>query len=222
MGMKLKLISENPMGFNDFEIVEEQSNRNAPSSLYVQGPFIGCNQKNKNGRYYDMDNTRMEVNRYIQEMVKENRALGELNHPSSAEVNLERACHMVVELREEGNSFFGKSKVLGSTPMGAVLKGLINEGVKVGMSTRALGSLKESSDYNIVQNMHLIAVDAVADPSYSSAFVNGILESKSYIIESDGRFQELYDDFESSLIKLPKKEMEAYLFEQVMKFINAI
>jgi hypothetical protein len=140
MALKLKLIAENPDVFDNFEVIEEQSNRNSASNLYVKGPFIGCNQINKNRRMYKMDDTRNEVQRYVNEMVTPGRAMGELNHPSSADVNLERACHLVTELSEVDDYFIGKAKVL-STPTGQILRSLINDGVKIGMSTRALGQL---------------------------------------------------------------------------------
>jgi Prohead core protein serine protease len=221
MALKLKLIAENPQHFEDFEYLLDEANRDSPSTLYVKGPFIGCNQTNKNKRRYDLNDTRNEVQRYINEMVSPGRAMGELNHPSSADVNLERACHLVTELFEVDNSFHGKAKVL-STPSGQILRSLINDGVKVGMSTRALGSLHEQSGYSLVQNMHLVAIDAVADPSYPKAFVNGILESKSFVVEQDGTYEELYDNFEKSIKTLPRKDVDQYLREQIIKFISAI
>lgn len=219
--LKLKLIAENPDLLERFEIVEEQDNLKKGSSLYVKGPFIGCNQVNKNRRMYNLDDTREEVNRYINEMVAPGRAMGELNHPSSAEVNLERACHLVTELYEEDNAFYGKAKVL-STPMGQILRALINDGVKVGMSTRALGSLQEESSYNLVKNMRLVAVDAVADPSFPKAFVNGILESKQWVVSDNGKYEEIYENFEKSIGKLPKHDMGNYLKDQILKFINSL
>jgi hypothetical protein len=221
MALKLKLIAENPELLERFEIVEEQDNLKKGSSLYVKGPFIGCNQINKNRRMYNLDETREEVNRYISEMVAPGRAMGELNHPSSAEVNLERACHLVTELYEEDNAFYGKAKVL-STPMGQILRALINDGVKVGMSTRALGSLQEESSYNLVKNMRLVAVDAVADPSFPKAFVNGILESKQWVVSDNGKYEEIYENFEKSIGKLPKHDMGNYLKDQILKFINSL
>lgn len=141
---------------------------------------------------------------------------------NSPEVNLERSCHMVVDLKEEDNNYWGKSKIL-TTPMGMLLRSLINDGVKVGMSTRALGSLEEdASRGNVVKNMHLVAIDAVADPSYPKAFVNGILESKSWVLNKNGDFQELYEDFEKTISHLPKKEVNAFLKEQIIKFINSL
>jgi hypothetical protein len=221
MALKLKLIAENPDVFDNFEVIEEQSNRNSVSNLYVKGPFIGCNSVNKNKRMYKLDDTRTEVQRYINEMVLPGRAMGELNHPTSADVNLERACHLVTELTEVNDYFVGKAKVL-STPTGQILRALINDGVKVGMSTRALGQLMENNDYNLVQNMHLVAIDAVADPSYPKAFVNGILESKTYVVEQDGSFEEVYENFEKSLKTIPKHDIESYLRKQIIKFINSI
>ncbi len=219
--MKLKLIAENPDLFDSFEYIEEQANLKGQSTLYIKGPYIGCNSVNKNKRMYGLDDTRKEVSRYINEMVVPGRAMGELNHPSSADVNLERACHLVVELKEDDNFFWGKSKIL-STPCGQIMRSLINDGVKIGMSTRALGSLKEQTDYNMVQNMYLVAIDAVADPSYPKAFVNGILESKTFVMESDGKFEELYDNFEKSISKLPKKFTDEFLRAQVLMFINSL
>jgi hypothetical protein len=221
MALKLKLIAENPDVFDNFEVIEEQSNRNSVSNLYVKGPFIGCNSVNKNKRMYKLDDTRTEVQRYINEMVLPGRAMGELNHPTSADVNLERACHLVTELTEVNDYFVGKAKVL-STPTGQILRALINDGVKVGMSTRALGQLMENNDYNLVQNMHLVAIDAVADPSYPKAFVNGILESKTYVVEQDGSFGEVYENFEKTIKTLPKHDIESYLRQQIIKFINSI
>lgn len=219
--LKLKLMAENPDVFDNFEILEEQSNLKGQSTLYVKGPFIGCNQVNKNKRLYGLDDTRKDVQRYISEMVLPGRAMGELNHPASADVNLERACHLVTELVEEGDSFFGKAKVL-SSPCGQILRSLINDGVKIGMSTRALGSLREGKGFNTVENMYLVAVDAVADPSYPKAFVNGILESKSFVIDQEGRFEEMYENFEKNISKLPKKEVDTYLRAQIVKFIQSL
>jgi len=226
--VKLKFISENPNPemFKDFEVsyVEEQKNltSEAKPSLYISGPMIGCNSVNRNNRMYDLAETKSEVDRYIAEMVQPKRAMGELNHPECAEVDLERACHLVTDLKLEGDTYHGKSKVL-STPTGLILKSLIEDGVQVGMSTRALGTLEENSGgYNKVKNMRLVAIDAVADPSFPKAFVNGILESKSYVLDSAGGFECVYDEFEKRISTLPVANKEEYLKEQIIKFINAI
>ena len=150
--------------------------------------------------------------------------MGELNHPTSAEVDLERACHMVTDLWCEGNMFYGKSKVL-STPCGQIVKSLINDGVKVGMSSRALGQLSEEKTrpgVSRVSEMRLVAVDCVSDPSCPKAFVNGILESKQFVLAKDGRWEESYDTFEESIKTLPKKELNDYLRDQIIDFLDKI
>lgn len=222
MALKLKLISENPDYFENFEIIEEQSNRNSSSNLYISGPMIGCNMRNKNGRWYDLEETSKDVDRYIQEMVSPGRAMGELGHPNSPEINLERSCHIVTELHRTEDGYNGKAKVL-STPMGQLLRSLINDGVKVGVSTRALGQLEEDSQRgNVVKNMYLVAIDAVADPSYPKGFVNGILESASFLMDHDGRFEPIYENFGNSIKTLPRKDVDSYLRKQIINFINSI
>lgn len=206
----------------EFEYIVEEKNSKEPSTMYVRGPYMGAETVNKNKRRYNLSNMKSEVDRYIQEMVKTKRSMGELNHPASAEVNPERACHLVTEMWQDGNVFYGKSKIL-STPMGQIVRSLINDGVRVGMSSRALGKLtEEGGGINRVDDMRLIAVDCVADPSFNKAFVNGILESKQFVVNSRGDFEETYENFEQSLNSLPKKDVEMYFMEQVLSFINEI
>ena len=218
--MRLNLLVEKPIK-EEFEYIYEEQNRNSPSSLFIRGPYMMSEDVNKNNRKYPKHELQREVKRYTEEMIKTQRAMGELNHPASADVDLERACHLVTEMYEDGNVIVGKSKVL-STPCGLIVKSLINDGVKVGMSSRALGTLEEGSDYNTVRNMKLIAVDCVADPSCPKAFVNGILESKQFVLAEDGKFEELYTKFEKNISNLPKKEVEKYLTEQILKFISKL
>jgi len=218
--MALRLLVETPAPQEQFEYILEEKNPKEPARLYIQGPYMVCNEVNKNQRIYEKDDMHREVNRYIKDMVKTQRAMGELNHPTSAEVNLERACHMVTDLKFEGNNVMGKSQVL-STPMGQIVRSLINDGVKVGMSSRALGKLNEGSGgINRVSDMRLIAIDCVADPSCPSAFVNGILESKQFILNQNGKLEEIYANFENSLKNLPVRELQAYLKEQIVTFFK--
>ena len=163
----------------------------------------------------------MEIETAIEEMVTPGRAMGELNHPTTADVDLERACHIVTELTQDGNVFYGKSKVL-TTPCGQIVRSLINDGVKVGMSSRALGTLEESSDHSTVKNMKLVAIDCVADPSYPKAFVNGILESKQWVLVDDNRYEEVYENFEKSIERLPKKDVDTFLRDRILSFIKSI
>jgi hypothetical protein len=221
MSLKLNLLVEKPVIDDSFEYIVEESNRNTPATLYIKGPYMMAEGINKNKRLYPIDELRLEVNRYNDEMVKPGRAMGELNHPTSADVDLERACHVVTEMYEDNNVFYGKSKVL-STPCGLIVKSLINAGVKVGMSSRALGTLEESRGCNVVRNMKLVAIDCVADPSFPKAFVNGILESKQWVLANNGKFEEAYDTFEKTINTLPRKDLDAYLREQILNFINKI
>jgi len=221
MSLKLNLVVEKPDISDEFEYIEEEVDRNSPSNLYIKGPYMMAEGVNRNNRLYPLEELERETQRYIEEMVKPGRAMGELNHPTTADVDLERACHMVTELTQDGNVFYGKSKVL-STPCGQVVRSLINDGVKVGMSSRALGTLEEGSEHSTVKNMKLVAIDCVADPSYPSAFVDGILESKQWVVTDDNRYQEVYENFEKSLQRLPKKDVDSFLRERILSFIKSI
>jgi len=215
------LVVEKPDVTDEFEYIEEETNKNSPSNLYIKGPYMMAEGVNRNNRLYPREELEREVARYNEEMVVPGRAMGELNHPTSADVDLERACHIVTEITQDDNVFYGKSKVL-TTPCGQIVRALINDGVKVGMSSRALGTLEEGSNHNTVKNMKLVAVDCVADPSYPKAFVNGILESKQWVLADDGKYEELYDNFEESVSKLPKKDIDRFLTERIISFINKL
>jgi hypothetical protein len=199
----------------------DEKNRNSPSNLFIYGPFLMANEANKNKRIYPLEEMVREVDRYTKEMISGCRSTGELNHPQSPEINLERICHMVTELKQNDNIFEGKSRVL-STPMGQIVKSLIQDGVKLGVSSRALGRLDEDGSYNRVSDFRLVAVDVVADPSVPTAFVNGILESKQWVLSENGSFEPLYDKFEKKISSLPKQNKDIFLKEQVIAFINAI
>lgn len=220
--MSLKLIVEKPAPEEEFEYILEEKDRNSPATLYIKGPYMMAENYNRNNRLYRLEEMVSEVKRYSSEMIKTNRALGTLNHESSAEVNLDRVCHIVTEMSQDGNIFHGKSKVL-STPCGHIVRALINDGVKVGMSSRALGQLEEASGgKNIVKDFRLISIDCVADPSFPKAFVNGILESKQWVLGESGQFEEVYADFENKISKLPKTQVEQYLKESILDFLNKI
>lgn len=214
-----RLLVEEPT--YEVKYVIEEKNRNSPSSLIIHGDFLMADVPNKNKRVYPLEEMVKEVDRYTKEMILGARSTGELNHPQSPEINLERICHMVTELKQNGNIFVGKSRVL-STPMGQIVRSLIQDGVKLGVSSRALGRLDEDGSYDRVSDFRLVAVDVVADPSVPTAFVNGILESKQWILAENGGFEPLFDKFEKNIARLPKVSKEAYLKEQVIAFINAL
>jgi len=205
-----------------FEFILEEKNNKEQSTLFVRGPYLVANEVNKNKRRYNLDEMSKEVDRFKTEMIKTNRALGELNHPASAEINPERACHMIVEMTQDRNVFIGKSKIL-STPMGLLVRCLINDNVKLGMSSRALGKLiEEGAGVNRVEEMRLVTVDTVADPSATKAFVSGICESKSWVLNKYGEFEEVYEEFGNSLKTLPKHDVETYLKEQIADFLKKL
>ncbi len=218
--MLLKLITQTPIT-EGLDYLIEEGNKDKPANIFISGVYMVANEKNKNNRIYSSEEMAQEVARYNEEFVKTNRALGELEHPQSASVNSERACHLITELRMDGNIVKGRSKIL-RTPLGEIMRTLILDGVKMGMSSRALGTLEDRGGVNYVKNMKLICVDAVADPSAPGAFVNGILESKSFILKQDGRLEEVFDTLEGKLSNLPRKDVDNYLREQILNFINAL
>lgn len=161
-------------------IVEE---RNGKKNMFIEGIFLQGNLKNRNGRMYPMETLRREVQRYTENHVNSGRALGELGHPDGPTVNLDRVSHKIVSLKENGTNFIGKAKIL-STPMGKIAESLISEGVKLGVSSRGIGSLKQTREgVNVVGDDFMLstAADIVADPSAPDAFVEGIMEGKSWV-----------------------------------------
>ena len=219
MSNTYNLLVESPS--YELKYLVEEKNRNAPSNLFIQGPFLMADTANRNNRVYPLEEMLKEVNRYSSEMVVSKRATGELNHPTTPEVNLERACHVVTELKQNGNIFEGKSKVL-STPMGQIVRSLIMDDVKLGVSSRALGRVDTVKGVNRVSDFRLVAIDVVADPSVPTAFVNGILESKQWILADDGQFEPFYEKFEKQISSLPKFNKDKYLKECIIQFINTL
>lgn len=219
--MSFKLIVDKAP-IEPLEYIIEEKNAKGKETMFVKGVYAEAETTNKNKRRYRLDELSKECARYNKDMVMTHRALGELNHPTKAEVDLERASHMIVELKQDGNQFVGKSQIL-STPCGTIARNLIQDGCAIGFSTRSVGRLVESSDgVNEVHDMRLIAVDMVADPSCPDAFVNGILESKNYILSEGGDFQEAYDDFSKGLKNLPRVDLEGAVQEQILKFFQKL
>ena len=218
MAFKLLVEKTDP---SEFEYIVEEKNNKSESRLYIKGPYMMASDVNKNNRVYDLDNMVQEVTRYEKEMIHTKRSMGELNHPTTAEVDLERACHIVTEMKQDGNIFYGKSKVL-QTPCGTIVKQLVLDGVRVGMSSRALGKIDQETDSEVghVSEMKLVAIDCVADPSYSDAFVNGILESKQWILNRSGDFEEHFDRFEESLKRLPRRDIDEYFRGKFIELIQ--
>ena len=174
----MKLIREE---IESVEFLVEQ--KNGKKSMYIEGVFLQGNIKNRNGRMYPMETLRREVGRYSENHIQSGRALGELGHPEGPTVNLDRVSHKIVSLKESGSNFIGKAKIL-STPMGKIASSLIEEGVKLGVSSRGVGSLQQTKEgFAVVGEDFMLATaaDIVADPSAPDAFVEGIMEGKEWV-----------------------------------------
>ena len=176
----MKLIREE---IESVEFLVEQ--KNGKKSMYIEGVFLQGNIKNRNGRMYPMETLRREVSRYNENHIQSGRALGELGHPEGPTVNLDRVSHKIVSLKESGSNFIGKAKIM-NTPMGNIAKNLIDEGVKLGVSSRGVGSLQQTKEgFAVVGEDFMLATaaDIVADPSAPDAFVSGIMEGKEWVWE---------------------------------------
>ena len=167
----------------------EESNGN--KSLFIEGPFLVAEKTNRNGRMYKEATMRREVGRYTEEFINKNRAFGELGHPDTPSINLDRVSHLIVSLRQEGTDWIGKAKIL-ETPMGNIARNLIEGGAQLGVSSRGMGSLRAINGVNIVQDDFYLATaaDIVADPSAPGAFVQGIMENKEWMLV-DGIWTEM-------------------------------
>lgn len=220
----MKLISEDVPHISDVEVLTEGSGDN--KKLYISGPFLQAEKVNRNNRVYPMSIMEKAVEKYIEDYVSQNRGLGELNHPAEPVVNPERAAIMTTSLKKNGIYFEGKAKVL-STPMGKIVENLLSDGVKIGVSSRGLGSLKPMREgYNEVQNDFMLttAADVVFDPSAQSAFVEGVFEQVEWIYES-GLFRQVDLEEQRQRLMLAKRmelqEAKIQAFENLMQsFVN--
>lgn len=207
------------------DFLVEEKNSQEPQKYYITGPYMMANKKNQNGRVYDLHEMEREVERYTNDMIKTRRSIGEMNHPQSTEVNPVNACHLVTELKQNGDYFIGKSLIL-DTPMGQLLKCFVKDKIQMGISTRGLGNLTESTDGKKVSNFHLICLDIVHQPSVQNAMLESVLESKEWMIDTSGRIIEVsekaFNQLTTKLSSLPKKQANDFLREQLMTFIQSL
>ncbi len=182
---------------------------NGEKQYHIDGIFMQAEQKNRNGRVYPSKVLMNEVKKYNNDYVRSKRAMGELGHPDGPQLNLERVSHLIKELRIDGNDVYGKAKIL-DTPYGKIVKNLISEGVKIGVSSRGMGSLKQnSSGVNEVQDdFSLSAVDIVADPSAPDAFVEGIMEGKEWVWENGILTARKIDTYKKHIRSATKNDLE--------------
>ena len=200
--------------------------KNGKKSLYIEGVFLQGNIKNRNGRMYPMETLQKEVGRYIKEHVDTGRALGELGHPDGPTVNLDRVSHKITSLKESGSNFIGRAKILESTPMGSIAASLLSEGVKLGVSSRGIGSLKPTREgFNVVGEDFMLATaaDIVADPSAPDAFVDGIMEGKEWIWEGTILRERKAEEIKGKIDTLAgQKQLEEHKLGLFTEFINSL
>jgi hypothetical protein len=201
-----------------------EASENGKKHLYIEGTFLVGDKVNRNNRMYKMDTLRSEVERYNEEYIKTNRALGELGHPDTPTINLERVSHKIVSLEEDDNTFYGKALIL-DTPYGKIVKDFIDNDVSIGVSSRALGSVIQTKEgYNLVQDDLKLATaaDIVADPSAPGAFVNGIMENKEWMFV-EGRFVEAdFDKAKKQIKSASKKQIEEVAFKLFENYLRKL
>ena len=214
----MKLITEE---VSKVEFITE--GKGSSQKCYIKGIFLQAEQVNRNGRMYPLSILSEEIGRYNDNYIIKNRAMGELNHPTSPTVNLDKVCHMITEMKKSGNDFIGKAKILTETPMGAIVKNLIDEGACLGVSSRGMGSLQKINGVNIVQkDFTLSAIDIVADPSAPGAFVNGIMEGKEWIWDNGILKEQRISEYHNQLKKTPKRKLERKALELFEDFLRRL
>ena len=203
----------------------EEADDSGKKKLYIEGVFLQSGIKNRNGRIYPPEIMKREVDRYVKEYVNKNRALGELNHPPSPSVNPERACILIKELRQDGNNWIGKAQVT-SSPMGQVVRSLIEDGVGFAVSSRGLGSLREINGAMMVQDDFRLATaaDVVHDPSAPDAFVNGIFESTEWVWDNGVIKPQQIEEYKACINKAAKdkKSIEEAAIKAFQDFLSKL
>jgi hypothetical protein len=212
----MKLIKEITESVN--YITEEKDGK---KTLFIEGPFLVTERENKNKRLYEHGTMLKEVKRYSEEYINKNRAYGELGHPDTPSINLDRVSHIITSLKEDGHQFIGRAKIL-DTPMGQIARNLIEGGGQLGVSSRGMGSLKNVNGVNIVQDDFYLATaaDIVADPSAPGAFVQGIMEGKEWMLVDGVWTERQLEESKKMIRQATPKEIEAVglkIFENFIK-----
>lgn len=205
----------------NIEILTEESN--GGKSYFIEGTFLQGDIKNRNGRVYEFKMLKDKVNQYRKEFVEQKRAFGELGHPEGPTINLERVSHMIVELAPDGKNFYGKAKIM-DTPYGKIVKNLMDEGAKLGVSSRGVGSLEEKNGANYVKDDFRLstAADIVADPSAPDAFVRGVMEGREWVYENGLLVAKEIDEIKESIRKASSRKLEEQMVKAFQKFINRL
>ena len=214
----MKLIRET---VEEVKLITEE--KNGVKTLYIQGPFLVAEMKNKNGRVYPVGTMKREVDRYNEEYVMKNRAFGELGHPDSPSINLDRVSHLITGLKQEGNQWIGKAKIL-ETPMGKIAKSLMEGGATLGVSSRGMGSLKMENGVNVVQDDYYLATaaDIVADPSAPGAFVQGIMENKEWVFVNGVLCEMEVEQMKNEIKRAKRSKLEEIKLRQFETFLSKL
>ena len=207
----------------DIKLICEADEESGKKDYYIEGIFMQAEQKNRNGRVYPEKTLMKEVKRYNKEYVTNSRAMGELGHPEGPTVNLERVSHLIKEMKVEGNNIMGRAKIL-DTPYGQIVKNLIDEGAKLGVSSRGMGSLKKNDKgvNEVQEDFMLAAVDIVADPSAPDAFVNGVMENKEWVWENGVLQPREIETMQKELTKADRRKIDEAKIKMFKYFLSRL
>jgi hypothetical protein len=206
---------------SDISVITE-AKQNGKTDFFIEGIFMMADSKNRNGRIYESKILQPAVEKYIEEQVKTGRAVGELNHPDGPTINLDKVSHLITSLRFEGTNVIGKAKIL-DTPMGQIVKGLLEGGVKLGVSSRGMGSLETRNGVNFVKgDFQLATVDIVQDPSAPSAFVNGIMEGVEWIYDNGILKPQEIEQIETEIKRTPKAQLAEAQVRVFQNFLSKL
>jgi hypothetical protein len=204
----------------EIQVLTEE-NEPGKKNYFIEGIFLMCDQKNRNGRVYTFEMMNKKVNEYNNSFVKQKRAFGELGHPEGPTINLERVSHMITDLYSDKKNFIGRAKIM-DTPYGKIVKNLIDEGAKLGVSSRGIGSLEEKNGVNYVKDDYQLATaaDIVADPSAPEAFVRGIMEGKEWIWESGRLVEKDLEEIKKNIQNASSRKLEEAKMKAFEKFLR--
>jgi hypothetical protein len=217
----MKLIREE---VQDIKYLIENNKKTGKKDYCIEGVFMQAERQNRNGRIYPFGTLQKEVDRYNNEYVNKNRAFGELGHPDNPSINLDRVSHMITKLFPDGNNFIGRAKIV-DTPMGNIVKGLLDGGACLGVSTRGVGSLKPHNGYQLVQDDFKLATaaDIVADPSAPDAFVKGIMEGVEWFYDNGKwKMAEMSEDYRKQMRTFSKNEIESVALKLLENYISKL
>lgn len=217
----MKLITEQCI--DTVKLLTEDDEKTKEKNYYIVGVFMQADKPNRNNRVYPLEIMKREVENYNKNFITQNRAMGELGHPDSPNVNLERVSHLIKELKLDGTDVVGRAK-LTDTPFGKIAKSLVNEGVKLGVSSRGLGSLKEDGNgvKTVQDDFQLNAIDIVADPSAPEAFVEGVLEGREWVYENGVIKAKQIEEYKQQILRAKKKEVEEKVLVVFKDFISKL